>query len=172
MSRKGLAIVGLGMALKPHAKALAELQDDYCVVGAHSRSAERRDAAAAQHGLPTTPDLDALIDDPRVDAALILTPPDSHKEIATRFLDAGKHVLLEKPIDVTSGRGAQIVALADERDRRLGVVLQHRFRTSSRTLAELLLSGRLGPSLRGQLHRPVVAHAGLLRRAGQGHARA
>lgn len=140
-----------------------------------AHTAARRSGATApprSTACPTTPDLDALIDDPRVDAALILTPPDSHKEIATRFLDAGKHVLLEKPIDVTSGRGAQIVALADERDRRLGVVLQHRFRTSSRTLAELLLSAGLGPSLRGQLHRPVVAHAGLLRRAGQGHARA
>ena len=144
MSRKGLAIVGLGMALKPHAKALAELEDEYRIVAAHSRSAERRDAAAAEYGLPTTADLDALAADPAIEAVLILTPPNSHKEIAARFLDAGKHVLLEKPIDVTSDRAAEIVALAEQKDRRLGVVLQHRFRASSRTLADLLLSGRLG----------------------------
>ncbi|MEQ8934157.1 MAG: Gfo/Idh/MocA family oxidoreductase [Silicimonas sp.] len=144
MNRKGLAVIGLGMALKPHAKALTELQDVYRVIAAYSRSAERRDAAATQYGFPTTGDLDALVADPTVDAALILTPPDSHKELATRFIDAGKHVLLEKPIDVTSDRGAEIVALAEQKDRRLGVVLQHRFRNSSFALADLLLSGRLG----------------------------
>ncbi len=144
MKPKGLAVVGLGMALKPHAMALGELQDEYRVIGAHSRSSDRRDAAAATYRLPTTGDLDALVGDPSVEAALILTPPNSHKDIASRFLEAGKHVLLEKPIDVSTDRAAEIVALADQNDRRLGIVLQHRFRTSSRALADLLHSGRLG----------------------------
>lgn len=144
MKRRGLAIVGLGMALKPHAQALAELRDVYEVVGGYSRSAARRDAASAEFGLPATDDLDALVADPAVEVALLLTPPDRQHEIASRFLEAGKHVLIEKPVDLTAARGAEIVALADERDRRLGVVLQHRFRKSSLKLEELLTEGALG----------------------------
>lgn len=144
MKPKGLAIVGLGMALDPHAKALADLPDTYEVKHAYSRSVERREAAAARYGLPVTGDLEAIVGDPDTHAALILTPPDSHFEIVQRFLNAGKDVLVEKPLDVSSARGAELVAMAQRLDRRLGVVLQHRFRESSRELSRLLEGGELG----------------------------
>lgn len=139
----GLAIVGLGMALEPHARSLADLADRVNVVGAYSRSAERRDAAE-RRGLPATGDLDALVSDPSVTAALILTPPATHLEIAQRFMEAGKHVLVEKPLEVSVVRAEEFWRLARRHDRRLGVVLQHRFRKSSIALANLLESNALG----------------------------
>jgi len=144
MTARGLTIIGLGMALPPHAAALAELGERFRVVGAWSRSADRRGEAAARFGLPVTDDLDALIADPAVEAALILTPPTSHTEIGLRFLEAGKHVLVEKPLDTDLARAERLVATARERDRRLGVVLQHRFRPAGRALAERLAAGTLG----------------------------
>ncbi|MEO1089571.1 MAG: Gfo/Idh/MocA family oxidoreductase [Pseudomonadota bacterium] len=142
---RGLAVVGLGMALAPHARALAELADRYRVVGAWSRSEPRRAAAAAAYDLPVTADLDALVADPNVDVGLILTPPASHYELAERFLDAGKHVIVEKPLDTELGRAERLVASAAAKNRSLGIVLQHRFRKAARALGALLQDGELGP---------------------------
>lgn len=144
MTARGIAVVGLGMALAPHARSLAELSDRLPVVGAWSRSDQRRSAAAQAYGLPVTDDLDGLIADPKVEIGLVLTPPDSHLEIAERFLKAGKHLIVEKPLDTQLARAESLVAEAEAADRRLGVVLQHRFRAASRALIELLETGELG----------------------------
>jgi predicted dehydrogenase len=57
---------------------------------------------------------------------------------------AGKHLLLEKPLDISLTRAQGIVDLARTSDRRLGVVLQHRFRPGALALQDALASGRLG----------------------------
>ncbi len=141
---RGLAVVGLGMALPPHAQALAELEDVFRVVGAWSPSAARRARVASERGWPEAGDLDALIADPGIDAALILAPPHVHADLAARFLDAGKDVLVEKPLDVSLAKAEAMVHHARERGRTLGVVLQHRHRPGTLALAALLAEGRLG----------------------------
>ncbi|MFW5680757.1 MAG: Gfo/Idh/MocA family protein, partial [Pseudomonadota bacterium] len=143
MSRLRLAVVGLGMALAPHARALAELADLYDVVGAYAPSPARRQAAARDFGLPVTDDLDRLIEN--VDVGLILTPPATHSELALRFFAAGRHVLLEKPLETDLERAKGLVAAAARHGRALGVVLQHRFREASLALEDLVTSGALGP---------------------------
>lgn len=142
--RLGLAVIGLGLALPPHAAALADLADRVRVVAAYGRSPAGRAAAAERCGWPVADDLDALAADPAVEAALILTPPASHLPIAERFLRAGKHVLVEKPLEVDLPRAEALVALAADADRRLGVVLQHRFRRGSVALRDMLAAGDLG----------------------------
>jgi predicted dehydrogenase len=138
----GIAVVGLGPAAEPHAKALAELSQRARVVWAATRSQARAAAAAARYGWPVTTDIAAAITDPAVGAVLVLTPPAAHLEIASRAFAAGKHVLVEKPLELTSARAAQLLAAAG--DRCLGVVLQHRFRDGALALRDLLASGRLG----------------------------
>jgi predicted dehydrogenase len=144
MKPAGIVILGLGMALPPHARALADLRDRAVVVGAWSPTAARREAAAEAFGLPPAADLDTLLRDPAASVALILTPPDSHAALARRCFEAGLHVLVEKPLDVSLEAAAAMVAQARALDRRLGVVLQHRHRPGFRILAEHLAAGRLG----------------------------
>lgn len=139
----GIAVIGLGPAAEPHAKALAELTDRARVVWAAARSPARA-AIAAARGWPFTTDLDAAITDPAVQAVLVLTPPAAHLEVAARALAAGRHVLVEKPLELTSARAAQLVEAADRAGLRLGVVLQHRFREGALALGDILSSGRLG----------------------------
>jgi predicted dehydrogenase len=143
----GVGIIGLGMAVQPHAQALRELADVATVVGAFSPSAERRAAFEAAHGLPTVASEAALLDDPRIDVVLVLTPPRTHTEVASRAAHAGKHVLLEKPIDVDLPRARALVEAFEQADRRLGVVFQHRFRSSPLALKKLLQEGALGELL-------------------------
>ena len=75
--RHRIALVGLGMAVTPHAQSLRDLSDRVDVI-AFSRTEARRRAFAERFPFPITDDLDALVTDPSIDAALILTPPRTH----------------------------------------------------------------------------------------------
>jgi predicted dehydrogenase len=140
----GLAIVGLGNALAPHAKAVLDLADRVRVVHAVARNAEQRRVAAERYGFVTSDDAFAAIADPRVDAVLILTPTNAHLEVAETAFAAGKHVLCEKPLETTVVRAERLVAAGRRADRRLGVMLQLRVRAASRRLKALLDGNILG----------------------------
>ena len=144
MSRLVIGIIGLGAAAGPHAKCLIELASQVEVRAAASRSADRARAFARDFGFPVTTDIAGVIADPAIQAMLILTPPSSHAELAGRCFAAGKHVLLEKPLDTVLARAEHLVAAGRAADRRLGVVLQHRFRPGSLRLRAVLAAGTLG----------------------------
>lgn len=138
-----IAIIGLGMAVTPHAKALLDLKDR-CRVVAYAPSAERRAKFEAAFGLPTTADLDPIFADPGIAAVGILTPPNTHLDLVRRAAAAGKHILLEKPLEITTSRSEQLVEIAERAGVTLGVVLQHRFRPAGERLRAILDAGALG----------------------------
>jgi len=140
----GVAIIGLGNALVPHARSLHELADRARVVWAVSPSAERTRAVAENHGFPVCNDTARAIADPAVQAVLVLTPASAHLAVAEAAFDAGKHVLCEKPVETTFTRGERLIAAGRRADRRLGIVLQMRFRAGSRRLKQILEAGGLG----------------------------
>ena len=138
------AIIGLGMAVTPHAKSLIDLRDRVEVAGAYSPTAARRDTFAAKFGLPVTDDLDGIVADPSIDYAVLLTPPNARAELVGRLAAAGKHILMEKPVERTTQAAEAIVAMAERAGVTLGIVLQHRFRVVAERLADRLSSGELG----------------------------
>ena len=145
MSGIGVCIIGLGPASLPHARSLLDLSGRAEVIWAASRTRERAEAFATQFPFPVTTDVEAAMADPRVGVVLVLTPPAAHLDVAERCFAAGKHVLVEKPLELTVARGEQLVATARRAGRNLGVMLQHRFRPASLRLREVLASERLGP---------------------------
>jgi predicted dehydrogenase len=140
----GIAVIGLGNALEPHAKALREVPDRARVVWAVARSDARLRDVAENCGFPTTTDIDRAIDDPAVDAVLVLTPANAHLPIAEAAFAAGKHVLCEKPLEASLERAERLVAAGRRAGRKLGTVLQLRFRAGSRRLKQVLDEGLLG----------------------------
>jgi predicted dehydrogenase len=70
-------------------------------------------------GIWAEPDLDAALEDPRIEAVAIATPPHTHFDLVSRALNAGKHVLVEKPLARTADEAAGLVALAEARHRVL-----------------------------------------------------
>jgi UDP-N-acetyl-2-amino-2-deoxyglucuronate dehydrogenase len=144
MSRHRIAVIGLGMAVTPHARSLLDLRDRVEVVHAFSRSEGRRRAFEDRFDFPTTGDLEQIVSDGSIDAVIILTPPSSHLELALRFAAAGKHILLEKPLERSTERALRLVEVAESAGIRLGVVFQHRFRDASEHLWRLLQQGALG----------------------------
>jgi predicted dehydrogenase len=147
MQRLGIGMIGLGMAVKPHALALRDLADQAQFVGGYSPTPQRRREFEQAYDLPTVDSLDALLGDPRVDAVIILTPPRTHAQFAIAAAQVGKHVLLEKPIDVTLEAARAVVEGVEAAGRKLAVVFQYRFRKGTSALRTLLAEGMLGDLL-------------------------
>src|SRR5689334_6010974 len=143
-SQHRVAIVGLGMALGPHLRSLEALDRRVEIAACYTPSAARRATFAARHRWPVTANLDAILGDPSIAIVFILTPPNSHLELVERCAAAGKHVLLEKPIDVTVERARKTVEAMERAGRTLAIMLQHRFRAGSQRLKRLVEAGELG----------------------------
>ncbi len=139
-----IAIIGLGMAVTPHARGLLDLADSVEVVHAFSPSAERRTSFGERFPFPLCDNLDIILADDSVDAVLVLTPANTHLDIVRRCAGVGKHVLLEKPVEITTARAAELVGLCRTAGVKLGIVLQHRFRPAGMKLGEIIAAGELG----------------------------
>ena len=131
-----VGVIGLGMAVAPHARSLVDLSQRVRVAHAYSPSAARRAKFSQTFDFPLTDRLEAILEDRAVGAVLILTPPNTHLELVERCARAGKHILLEKPLEITLERSERLVAAA--KDVTLGIVLQHRFRPAAERLHQLL----------------------------------
>jgi len=139
-----LAVIGLGMAAKPHVAALKQLEDRVEVTGLYMRNEARRNAAAKDYGWPAYDSIDAIAADPVTEAALILTPPNARREIVEKLTAAGKHILMEKPIERSLDAAVELVEMTEQANVRLGIVFQHRARQGALRLAQMLKDGVLG----------------------------
>ncbi len=144
MAKLGFGIIGLGMALAPHARSFQDLADRVVVRGAFSPSADRRRAFSARYGFAVADSVEALLDDPAIQCISVLTPPHTHLELVRRCAAANKHILLEKPLEIDVARAREVVATCARAGVVLGVCLQHRYRPSAVRLAALMREGSLG----------------------------
>ena len=144
MPKHRIALIGLGMAVTPHAKSLVDLADRVDVAYAFSPSESRRKAFATKFPFPLCDRLDTILADKSVDCVEILTPPNTHLDLVRRCAAAGKHILLEKPLEVSTERAVALVDAARNAGVTLGVMLQHRFRPAALKLRAMLAAGELG----------------------------
>lgn len=94
--------------------------------------------------IETTTDSIALLDRRDLDAVVIATPAKTHFELAWRALQTGKHVLVEKPMAMSTAKGAKLVALAEEKGLVLMVGHTFLYNAAVRRLKEYLDEGELG----------------------------
>ncbi|RYI91943.1 MAG: Gfo/Idh/MocA family oxidoreductase [Acetobacteraceae bacterium] len=142
------------MAVAPHMLALRDLEAAGRVrlIGGFSPSADRRAAFAARWGgagseARAFESLEALLAAPGLDLVLVLTPPAAHLPVAQAAAAAGKHLLVEKPLEFDAARAAALVETAEAAGVTLGVVFQHRFRPAALRLKAALTAGELGQPL-------------------------
>lgn len=140
----GLGVVGAGMAAKPHALALGALRDRIDVRGVWRRDAEALKEFCGLYDFPAAESYEAMLADPDLDAVLILTPPNAREPLVAAAAAAGKHVLMEKPVERTTEAAARIVEICDRAGVTLGIIFQHRFRAASKALAAKVAGGELG----------------------------
>src|SRR6185503_18656446 len=93
---------------------------------------------------PLAGGLEAILADRSIDCVEIITPPNTHLDLVRKCAEAGKHILLEKPLEITTERSLELVQAASKAGVTLGVMLQHRFRPAALKLREMLRAGEVG----------------------------
>ncbi|WP_164101345.1 Gfo/Idh/MocA family protein [Candidatus Laterigemmans baculatus] len=136
-------IVGCGMIANFHARALHDAAGAE-LVGCYSRSQESAAKFAAEHGCRTFDSLEAMLADPEIDAVAICTPSGAHLDPAVAAAAAGKHVMVEKPLEITPERCDAIIEACDAAKVKLGVTFQSRFHRSSQLLKGAVEANRFG----------------------------
>lgn len=115
------------------------------LLGASGSSAEGSAAFAARHGTPRAYDsVIQLLHDPNIEIVWVASPNHLHVDHVRQALQAGKHVLAEKPLAITGPGAMELAMLADQLDLRLGVGYQGRFHPALRDLRQLITGGSLG----------------------------
>jgi predicted dehydrogenase len=142
-----IGVVGAGQASAPHLQSIQDLVAEVTLARVVARSAGKLSALNLPAGAITSTRLEDILEDPSITAVLVLTPPNSHSEIVERLARAGKHVLVEKPLDVSLEKAQQMVAICEQSGVKLAVMLQHRMRDASLALARLIREGALGEVL-------------------------
>jgi predicted dehydrogenase len=115
------------------------------LVGIASRSADKAKAAAAEFGIPRHfGSYEALLADPQIDAVYIPLPNHLHVEWALRALEAGKHVLCEKPLCLSAADVVKLQAAREASGRRIEEAFSYRNHPQWAKITELLASGTIG----------------------------
>ena len=138
-----VGVAGLGFGEKVLLPALADCPLTEAVALWHPRP-ERLETACRATGLQGSTDFQALLADPGIDALVIATPPAPRFELARRALEAGKHLLLEKPVALDAFQVDELQRLALSRNLTVAVDFEYRAVPLFQQLATLLQQGVLG----------------------------
>lgn len=146
----GLALVGTGMVAPVIADAVRRCGDAVELRGVAASSAAsadlflERQAALLPGDCVAYRSIHEIADDPAIELVLIATPPDARAEVMATLANAGKHMLIEKPVERNLAAATAIVEQAEAAGVTVGVFLQHRHKDSVRRLSELVAGSQLG----------------------------
>jgi predicted dehydrogenase len=147
MTEKGrirVGIIGAGAISQiVHLPILAERYDVDLVALADS-DVHKAETLSKRFEVPEVLTAEELIDFDEVDALLICTPNDLHEDMTIRALQAGKHVLVERPLATTSSGAARVIDAAERSGKVLAVGMPHRFRPEVIALRSFVQGGELG----------------------------
>ncbi len=139
----GFGIVGCGMIAHFHARAVGDIRGA-SVVACYDTMPAAADRFAQAESCTAYHDLKAMMADPRVDVVTICTPSGAHMEPAVAAAKAGKHVIVEKPLEITLSRCDRIIEACEKTGVVLSTIFPSRFHESSQLLKKAVDQGRFG----------------------------
>ena len=139
----GFGIVGCGMIAGFHSKAVADIPGAQ-VTACFDTIPEAADRLASQVGCQPYYQLHDMLADPQVDVVTICTPSGAHMEPAVAAAKAGKHVIVEKPLEITLKRCDAIIQACEEAGVVLATIFPSRFHESSQLLKQAVEKDRFG----------------------------
>lgn len=140
----GFGIVGAGFMGKTHAQAIVDHVKNARLAGILDADAGRAGELADKHRVKAYASLEEMLDDPAVDAVIVATPHAQHYATARPAAEAGKHLLIEKPMSCTVAHCDEIIAACKAKNLRCAVNYTQRGRIGSMKAKELIDSGRVG----------------------------
>lgn len=148
MPRLRIGVIGCGfIANLKHFPSLTTFPERCVITALCDLELDRADKAKADYHLEaayTTADYHRVVDDPDIDVIHVCTPNNSHREITVAALEAGKHVLCEKPMAISGADARAMVDAAQRCGRKLTIGYQNRFRKDARFVRRAIDEGRLG----------------------------
>jgi UDP-N-acetyl-2-amino-2-deoxyglucuronate dehydrogenase len=148
-SGRGFGIVGAGVISSTHARAIASLPEAR-LVAVTDVEPDRAKSLAAAHDCAAEPDLDALLARDDVEVVSVCVPSGMHADVGIRAAAAGKHLVIEKPLDVRLAAADRLLEAARQAGVVLTVISQHRFDRGLLALRRLLDDGALGRLVLGE----------------------
>lgn len=148
MIRYGL--IGYGKVATVHAKALKAAKDSI-LVAVCGRNPDKAKAFADQWGLMAFSSIQQMIMEARLDAVVITTPHPQHMEHSIAALNAGAHVLVEKPMALTVADCDRMIEAATQNNKLLGVISQRRMFPASQRIHQAIIDGKIGTPMIGQI---------------------
>ncbi|MEP6650469.1 MAG: Gfo/Idh/MocA family oxidoreductase [Lapillicoccus sp.] len=142
--RPRFALVGAGVIGKHHGMVMNQLEDRLELVAVVDVDLPRAEQLAAERGGRAYASLAAALAAEDVDVVTVATPTGVHGTVAIEALDAGKHVVIEKPAEVTIEKTDEIIAAQRRAGTLVSVISQHRFDPATEVLLEAIQKGRLG----------------------------
>lgn len=145
MGSHGFGIIGCGMIAEFHTRAVHEIAGARiaAVYDRFPASAEKI-AELAGDGCRVYTDVDEMLADPEVDIVSVCTPSGSHKDPAVKAARAGKHVVVEKPLEITLPRCDAIINACDQAGVRLCTIFPSRYAVANQRLKLAIDTGRFG----------------------------
>ncbi|MBQ5790339.1 MAG: Gfo/Idh/MocA family oxidoreductase, partial [Thermoguttaceae bacterium] len=147
MKIKKFGIVGCGMIATFHARAIREIGAE--LVACYDTLPLAAERLAKEFGCKPYSDFKAFLADPDVEIVTIGTPSGAHLDPAVAAATAGKHVIVEKPLEVTPERCDEIIDACDKAGVVLSTVFPSRFHPSSILMKEAVEAGRFGKQTLG-----------------------
>jgi UDP-N-acetyl-2-amino-2-deoxyglucuronate dehydrogenase len=147
----GIGIIGTGAIAGKHAMAIQELEGAE-LKAVCSSSSERAKVAGSALGVEAYWNIDSFLKHPELDLVVICTASGHHLDPTLKAIEAGKHVLVEKPIEINLDRADQMIRSAKEKHVKLGVIFQNRFNPEYMKLKAAIKEGRLGKLLMGNAY--------------------
>jgi UDP-N-acetyl-2-amino-2-deoxyglucuronate dehydrogenase len=138
----GFGIIGGGVIAPFHARAISELPNAQLIAVADVIQ-ERAEEAAAEFGVEAA-SVEQLLARPEIDVVSVCVPSGLHADVGIEVARAGKHVIVEKPIEVTLEAADRLIEGCREQGVKLTVISQHRFDPGMVRLRQLVDDGRLG----------------------------
>src|SRR5713226_8536011 len=130
-------IVGCGVIGPVHAEAIASLPDAQ-LVSVVDLNPEKAQKLASQYGATPYTHLQQMLDHERVDVVVICTPSGLHGELACQVMRSGRHVIVEKPMEISREAIDEMLQVQQETEVKLAVISQHRFDPASQQVHDLL----------------------------------
>jgi predicted dehydrogenase len=139
----GIAVIGCGMIGKFHLRALAEIPE-YKITGVWAANAKLAEDTAKDHNTKAYSNYQEVLEDTQVDLVNICLPNGLHSEYGCMAAKAKKHVLVEKPIDITVENAERLINTCRENGVFLSVIFQNRFAPSAGKVKKALEENVLG----------------------------
>ncbi|MGI5173495.1 Gfo/Idh/MocA family oxidoreductase [Treponema sp. OMZ 840] len=142
--KTGFGIIGLGAISRFHATAIEHIQEAQLTAAFHKVSEKAQSFCRERQGVRPYDNLSQFLSDPDIDIVTVGTPSGAHMEVAIAAMEAGKHVIVEKPIEVTTERIDKMIECAKKNKVILSCVFQSRFHEGPALVKKAIEEGRFG----------------------------